>query len=61
MYLDFADLASTIDNLATVVKAPGANLVQTIGEFRYEVENVSVTSPVAARRASVAQVDKDEL
>ena len=23
MYLDFADLASTIDNLATVVKAPG--------------------------------------
>lgn len=54
MYLDFADLASTVDNMAMVVKAPGKALERTIGELKYDVENVLATSPVAVRRASVA-------
>ena len=55
MYLDFADLASTIDNLASVVKAPGKGIDETIGEFKYDIENTLATSPVAVRRASVAR------
>lgn len=52
LYLDFADLTSTVDNLTQVVKAPGKGVGEKISEFKYEIETTLSTSPVALRRAS---------
>jgi hypothetical protein len=52
LYLDFADLTQTVDNLTTVVKEPGKGVGEKISEFQYDIDTTLNTSPVAIRRAS---------
>lgn len=52
LYLDFADLTQTVDNLTTVVKEPGKGVGEKITEFQFDIETTLKESPVAIRRAS---------